>query len=538
LQKNIKSQILDYVKLLFITILVIFIYDGISYNITYQLYTKGTKSVFLVELVIVFILTSIFYFPRLKNQILKYFFPIIPALGLYIVFDLFYLFLLRSPRASDIENIYTVYDFSFLMFISFILFLFSIVGLMIFLVIKAKKFYTLREFTVTIGIRLCILLCFLFCLTTNLFMEYQKNFFKYIEWSQQRTIKNNGKISSFIFFSNLEKTNKKKIKLVKGVDISKTLYYEKVVQKPNIYYVVLESFINPNYLKNIKFNIDPLSNELKKYLYNGEFSKIKSPVYGGNTAQAEFELLTGVKAMAKVSTIDFNIFSGNPINSFLNQLKKHDYTTIAMVATNSGYFNSKAAYKSLGFDKVIFLEEDKSFIKNSDDKRIFDGDLFRYNLKMIKNYLKNSDKPLFNYIVGMYGHFPYDRNLKERPDKVKVSGLKDSNKIQKISNQFYYRTKVLAEYIKEILAIDPDSIIVVSSDHIPPILDNTIKYKYDKYTNIAIMLYKGKPINITGKNQFQIPWIIWDIISEKSNERNISKKTMEKLYFKVLNEGS
>lgn len=374
----------------------------------------------------------------------------------------------------------------------------------------------------------------IFFLQSEVFKTYHKKLFNYKYWSHQNTVKNNGKMSSFIFYSNLEQENKKNLHLKNhNINISNTLYKEKIINKKNIYYIVLESFINPNYLKDISFNINPLSTKLKKYLYKGDFSKIISPVYGGNTAQAEFELLTGVKAFSKVNTSEFNVLTGKQIDGFLYQFKKNNYDTVATIASNSGYFNSKSAYKSLGFDKVVFLEEENRFQKNKNDERIFDGDLFSYNLEFLKNNLQKSEKPLFNYVLGVYGHMPYNRNQKDRPDIIQTK----NSSISRISNQFYYRTEVLAEYINNIIKLDPNSIILVSSDHLPPILNNKIKYNYSKYTNIALLLENGKPINISKKNQYKIPWVIWDMLSNKQINRKYNKDILEKLYLKALNEG-
>ena len=531
----IKQNIYDYLKLIIISIIIIAIYDGISYNITDNLYTKGTHSVLTIEFVLILFTITIFYFPKIENKILKYIFPLIPIITLYTIFDIFYSFLLRSPKISDLSNFSNIQDFSLSMFILIIISFISIISLLAIMIIKAKPFYSTNGYIATISIRIMILIIFILFLSTNIFKNYQKNNFDYLVWSHKQTIKNNGKISSFIFYYNLEDENKKKIKPQKNINIIKSLYPTKIVEKQNIYYVVLESFINPNYLKNIIYSRNPLSNKLKPYLYKNSFSNIISPVYGGNTAQAEFELLTGIKALGKVNTTDFNVLTGRKINSFLSQLKKYNYHTQATIGTHSGYFNSTSAYKSIGLDEVKFLEEEKNFKKNILDSFIFDGDLYKYNLNIIKKHLNTSKKPLFSYILGMYGHIPFYRNIKDRPDRVVV---KQNNTIHKIANQFYYRTKALANYIKEIIKIDPNSIIVVSSDHIPPILNKDISYKYDNHTNISLMINRGIPIDISNKNQYQIPWIIWDILSNIHTDRNNSPKFIEKLYFKALYNGT
>ena len=77
---------------------------------------------------------------------------------------------------------------------------------------------------------------------------------------------------------------------------------------------------------------------------------------------------------------------------------------------------------------------------------------------------------------------------------------------------------------------------MISSDHIPAILNKDIQYKFDKHVNISLLIYKGKSIDISTKHQYEVPWFIWDLISDKNTTRNYDIKILEKLYYKSLNE--
>jgi phosphoglycerol transferase MdoB-like AlkP superfamily enzyme len=268
---------------------------------------------------------------------------------------------------------------------------------------------------------------------------------------------------------------------------------------------------------------------------NGEFSLVESPVYGGRTAQAEFELLTGIKALAKVDSIEFNVMMGDYASSFVQRLKKLNYRAVATIASSSVYFNEKRAYKSLGFNEVSFLAEEDAFKDRGDhDHPIFDADVFQYNLKKIRSLLIDRKGPLFNYVVGLYGHIPYVK-VDEHRDVI-ITSRSESN-INKISNQFYYRTKALADYLDEIRKIDPDSITVIVSDHIPPVLSKgSVEYKFDKKINIAIVRNSGKNFPVSGKKYFQIPWLIWSFLSKTNNDIHIDDQVMEEIYFKLLSE--
>jgi phosphoglycerol transferase MdoB-like AlkP superfamily enzyme len=498
-----------------------------------ELKTSSYISVYLIELPIVLIITKVFYFPKIPNRFTKYFFSILPVFFIYISIDIFYSFLQRSPRISDFNNFFSIFNFSIIYFITIILSFLLLCGSMFYLFISAKKAYHDRSFIISVAVRVLALLLLIFMLYSNHFSNATYGIFKIYSWSDKTTIKRNGRINSFVQLSLLEKKNK--ITLAKQhnnkIDIQKHLFGHTLINKRNVHIIVLESFINPNYLQNVEYNKEPTHPGLKKYLVKNKFSNIISPVYGGSTAQAEFEILTGIKAYGKIQSIEFNVMKGGRIQALVEQLNKNNYKTIATIATDASYFNSKLAYKSLGFNQIEFLENSPYFKKNKKDIKIFDADIFEYNLNTLKNHFKDNNYPIFNYVLGIYGHLPYDRNLQTRPDVITLKNNTNIN-IKNITNQFYYRTGALASFLEKLILLDPDAIIFITSDHLPPILNKNILYKFDNKVNIALLLDKGNVVDITGKKQYEIPHKIWDTLTEKRQNRDNGK--MEQLYYKAL----
>jgi len=518
--------ILEYLKLILVAILVTIIIDGILHNLFSELYLKGSHNTFILELPILIFASFIFYFQKIKSIILRYIFATSLILISYSIFDIFYQFLGRSPVISDLYNFSAIYHFSPILYFSIII---GISALLLFYAYIINKFNNGKK---DIIIKLFGMIFFVMLLSSDFYFQYQKSIFKFISWSQKYTIRANGRIASFIYFSKLEQENRKNLQFKNSdINISNILYPDRIKNKQNIYFVVLESFINPNYIQDLNFSRNPLAEELIPYLNNGDFSHIISPIYGGGTAQAEFEVLSGIPALATVGSIEFNTLQGSEIESFVHQVKSNGYQTMATIATDSGYFNSKTAYKSLGFEKVIFLESEKEFTRNINDKRIFDGDIFTYNLEN----LKKSNKPIFNYVLGMYGHLPYSRNLKDRKDEISIQGISSDSEIHRITNQFYYRTKAIAKYISDIISCDSNAIIFISADHLPPVLTTTIKYKFDKYQNISILINRGKVIKNPLMHQYEVPWLVWDLLT-KPHKRDLNNSELEKLYYKALNE--
>jgi hypothetical protein len=317
------------------------------------------------------------------------------------------------------------------------------------------------------------------------------------------------------------------------------------IKKRNIYLLILESYLDVTKFKNIKFNISP---EYKNYTKLFEVNKTNSitSIFGGNSAQSEFEILCGVPALSLFSKIDFNLFTGKPSMCLPQFLKKLDYFNIATNSYKPYYFNTLNAYKSIGFDLNIFRKDfmklQKIFLEPNDlvDNRMFDGELFRQHLKLIKK-LKKEHKFMFNYLLGIYGHHPFYRNTKKRPDVI----FEDSNneQIHRISNQYYYRTKAIYEYVTELRKIDPNSIIIIVSDHLPPLDKGKGEYerlgylkdindKRKLYFNTMLVFDGDKVIKYNLVHHFNVPVIIMNLLTDgyycKINKCHLDGKPYKK----------
>jgi phosphoglycerol transferase MdoB-like AlkP superfamily enzyme len=490
------------------------------------------------EIPFVLLFSLLFFFPGIKRKSIKYLLPAIPIIALYLAVDIFYGFVSRSVRPSDFQNINMIFDVSGKMAFWVIAF-FSVVACCVALLLyHAWKDYSVTPFFMSLGIKFSLIIFMALLLSSKIFAGFFEELYHETTWSQKTTITDNGKFASFIYYGRQERHNFTKLKnyaLSSNLDVQSVLYPGTLTNHRNIHLIVLESFIDPRLLEGVRLSHDPLAPGLKRYLHDSKsFSKVISPVYGGQTAQAEFELLTGVRALGKVRSIEFNVMNGHKASSLVNRLKESGYRPLATIASNSGYFNSLQAYTSLGFDEILFLEEIPDFKKGEDDKKIFDGDLFEYNLKHIKKVLKENNGPIFNYVLGMYGHLWYERNLDERPDVVEVDHK--GKHLHQVVNQFFYRTEALARYLNDLVSIDPDAIVYVTSDHLPPLLNKELSYKLDRYYNISLLLKAGKALPVDGKRYFEMPWLLWDLLSGGEHERSLQETDMENLYFQVLSE--
>ena len=306
----------------------------------------------------------------------------------------------------------------------------------------------------------------------------------------------------------------------------------------NIHVIIMESFFNPQLLKKVSFNNSVYAKEFVDLVGDKESSVI-SPVFGGKTSQAEFETLCGVPALHRYMAIEFNAFTGNG-EAFCvpTILKNAGYRVIANNAYKPNTFNTLHAYKGIGFDELYFPKQfapkRTTYINLVDDyKFMFDGDLFKQNLEFIKAHLEKKDHaPLFNYMLGTYGHMPFDMDNKRHPMilTAMVSNNKLDDEFQRVTNQVYYRTQALADHLKELIKLDPHSLIIVIGDHLPKLSGmkfyNDMAYRNHETDYIhkpfALYILDGQVVKKPDIHDYDLITLMYDYITDNQYCKNYS----------------
>lgn len=266
----------------------------------------------------------------------------------------------------------------------------------------------------------------------------------------------------------------------------------------------------------------------------------RSPVFGGHTAQAEFEVLTGVPAFAEYGDVEFNLFNGGHTYSLPELLKSIGYRTYATNSFKPEFFNEDLAYRGLGFENIYFPKAysggQYSYIDIEIPKKeqnfVFDGDLLTRNIDFIERNLNKSPQvPVFNYVLGVYGHYPFKIDYVKRPKviNVEVPAGFDKKLIEMLANQLYYRSEAVALFLEKLKSVDPNAIVVIVGDHLPnlePVSLKTIGYK--AYSSLgylgrgtedvshypAIMvLNAGRPVKLNNFMHYYIPELVLNLLT-------------------------
>jgi phosphoglycerol transferase MdoB-like AlkP superfamily enzyme len=298
----------------------------------------------------------------------------------------------------------------------------------------------------------------------------------------------------------------------------------------NIHLIVLESFLDPRLFSDLRFSTSPAHPAFDK-LFGEQLGLSLSPVFGGATAQAEFEVLCGMPAFEQISSIEFNVFSGAAAHCLPGLLAGLGYRTTATNTYKPNFFNALSAYQGMGFSHSYFPQEfsatQQSYLKIGEpavEEYLFDRSLFEQNLDFIRHHKEeHPGEPLFNYVLTIYGHTPHLLDPQLRPERIELESSYPDDHLSRAVNQFYYRTEAIASYVEQLLALDPQSLIILVSDHVPPLRNgpntyNALRYLDNRegsyYHNRLITLENGKPQVYPTMHHYELPPLILNYLSD------------------------
>ena len=431
-----------------------------------------------------------------------------------------YLFLRKGVLFGDLKDLdelmYALGNFSsYVIYIVIIIFL----ALIIFVNIR---FFKIKIFLIQIIFAIFIYFSFIFPIA------YEKFFYpikpNVEDFNVSAAFRNIGPVDAFFYnylnTLSFEKKLKANKKIFKYEDF-RSFNLDKNISKKNIHIILLESFIDPTDFTNVKIKENAIPNEWIKFKNKNKLYGI-SPVSGGGSAQAEFELLCGAPSIIEYGT-EFNRMANGHTSCLPNYLKKFGYKTIASQPMYGSFFNIKKAYQSIGFDEIYLLDNfDKSDMRNG---WLSDKSFFTQHIKYLKKSLLNN-KPILNYIFAVGCHSTLGQSQSNKPliEYSNSSALENSLRCNTETIQY------LTEYINQIQDLDPKSLIFILSDHYPPGIS---KYKeagyncltYDKTLSCPNMskmraIFIGDNFKMDYKNSvfayYELPEIIINNISNNT----------------------
>lgn len=387
----------------------------------------------------------------------------------------------------------------------------SAIVLLAFIRLIPRETFSWQKKLATFTLSLAVLVSF----STEILSLERTFSLRQINWSQKLNYDENGMFLGFILntaYLTVDKPKDYEQELVKEImDNTEPAYAVDPDFKPNIIFVMSEAFWDPTLLNEISFSEDPLP--YFRSLQNDYTSGMMlSPVYGGGTANTEFEVLTGLSTQfLPKGVIPYVEYVRKPIVALPAILKKQGYTTTAIHTYDNWFYGRNNVYKNLTFDKFI----SKEFF----DQPEYYGQYIRDTelSKRILEEIKKTEKPDFVYAISMQAHGPY--STEENPDKlIEVSGNISPSSKAILAN--YTQTisdvdqslKLLIEGLEQ---LNEPSIVVFFGDHLPMLGTN-----FDVYSEANF--FRDELNYQDYLNMYSVPFVVWDNYSGNKEELRIS----------------
>lgn len=338
--------------------------------------------------------------------------------------------------------------------------------------------------------------------------------------------------------------------------VSKKEAVAKAFTPRNIHIVLLESFWDPNTLKKAKFKPYPLSPEFRELWKSAGYSHALAPVFGGFTANSEFEVLCGFPVVKDAVKFERQLLNDAPCLPHL--LADKNYRTIASHPNVPVFWNRVNAYKRMGFQTYWSLED---FVQDDMNQEFMsDSTLYRQVLEKISGSL-DAKQPVLDYIVTYFGHWNYPLS-ESRPNK--ISSSSEVEEVPAYANTVYYKSRELMVFINEMRKRDPEGIIVVFGDHLPFLGENFAGYvesgvlaanrsdfsptMFKAYVSTPMLIIDGKrgPVKFGSLPLYQVPKLLLDMLNFNEPSimdytaplPNIRVRPLPGLHFNILPDGT
>ena len=248
---------------------------------------------------------------------------------------------------------------------------------------------------------------------------------------------------------------------------------------PDIIAIMDETFSDPAVLGEFETNKDYMP--FVHSILRGEVANTISgyadvSVLGGNTANSEFEFLTGNSmAFFPNGSVPYLQYIRDGISTIVPQLEEYGYTTYGTHPYRAKGWNREFIYDLMGFDYRYF----QGSFPFEDKLRNYVSD--EADFKSILEWRNNTEGPFFMFNVTMQNHSNYGGDFDNFDPQI-VAKFKNtySNKyLNKYLSLMYETDQDVASLLSELSQSDRKSIVVFWGDHQPN--DYVVRPIYKEY---------------------------------------------------------
>lgn len=293
--------------------------------------------------------------------------------------------------------------------------------------------------------------------------------------------------------------------------------------RPNIIVIMDEAFSDLSVLGEVATNQDymPFIHSLQKGADNTVTGTLNVSVLGGNTANTEFEFLTGnTMAFLPQGSVAYQQYVQKEMPSLASHLRELGYTTVAMHPYGAKGWDRSRVYPLLGFERFLSAND----FKGAEKLRSYVSDRACFD-RVIELYEeKEEGEPLFVFNVTMQNHGGYTETFDNFTPTVSVD-----NVTTRALPAYFSLLKETDSAFEELIAyfetVQEDTMIVFFGDHQPAA----------SVSNSILKNNGTDPGSLSEEEnllRYKVPYVIWsnfDIEEETERETSANYLMMDVL---------
>lgn len=321
--------------------------------------------------------------------------------------------------------------------------------------------------------------------------EVRGNDWRY--WSQKTNYRSNGFVGGFLFnmpvdamaepldydAAVMDRIAERYAALADEVNAERT----GSLDDTNVVIVLSESFTDPTELEGFELERDPIP-RTRALMAQTTSGSMLAQMYGGGTANMEFETLTGQSLglfrPQMLSPYQMLVPDQDDYPSAVGWFRSHGHDAIAVHPYRVGMYKREQVYDRFGFESFIHDTTISEKDTIDDNPYISDKSAFDEVLDQIDDH----EKPLLVNLVTMQNHIPVDDNYDD-PLEVRGADGGEGKRIGQYARGLEHTDEALADFLDELGKGPEKTVVLFFGDHLPGIYGSSVKNE-----NKGLALYR------------------------------------------------
>lgn len=269
---------------------------------------------------------------------------------------------------------------------------------------------------------------------------------------------------------------------------------------PNIIVIMDEAFSDLSVVGDLETNEDymPFMHKMQQGADHTITGYAQVSVCGGNTANSEFEFLTGnTMSFLPSGSIPYQQYITKDTPSLASYLASLGYETYAQHPYYASGWNREKVYPLLGFEHLNFIDDyaNKTYVR----KYVSDDADMQHIIDTYEN--KEDGKPAFIFNVTMQNHGGYTDAFSNLSEDVHATNY-NSEVLDRYLSLIRLTDQSLEKLVDYFSNVDEKTVIVFFGDHQPS--DTVAAQVQDS------MLLPGESVpDEQLRKRYQVPYLVW-----------------------------